>query len=123
MSRKKRVELVVAIPFRDPSDLSKNLAGSDSPEFFSLRIFRVPKWGNPESCLGSRMRIWQFAGDLSDRAVAYYVEQNRLIQTDLPESELTAEEKAEVKRLKIGLQSRLRNYAQAEFDEPWPRKA
>ena len=110
-------KIVVGIPYEDTSTL---VAGTDPPVFYPIQIFEV-KDENSLSALERHVtppqHVWTYAGNLSPRAEAYYVERlGADVPSELPESEITSEEMSEIIKLKNNLQFTLRMDAQKEFD-------
>ena len=116
---KKRI--VVGIPYDDPRDSGDLLAGMNPPIFYPLQILEVPDGQSPHNVLQAhvepKQHIWTLAGKLSTRAEAYYVERlKKNVPTILPETELTAKERAELQKVMDDLQRRIQNDAMLEFN-------
>ncbi|MFA5080388.1 MAG: hypothetical protein WC472_02060 [Candidatus Paceibacterota bacterium] len=112
-------EIVIGIPYHDPSGL---VAGTLPPEIFETQVFLVGQGCNPRKVLERNVypqHVWThtgYDGKISERAIAYYVEQlGHTVSSELTEDILTKTEKEEIVKAKEVLQAVIATDAQQEF--------
>jgi hypothetical protein len=113
------IEIVVGIPYRDPSGL---VAGTKTPVIFETQVFAVVDGRNPRSVLEEKVypqHVWTHVGHdgkISERAVAYYVEQlGHTVTSEFSEEVLTEDEKKKIAEAKENLRAAISTDAQQEF--------
>jgi len=113
------IEIVIGIPYRDSSGL---IARTLPPEIFETQVFAVVDDRDPRSVLEEKVypqHIWTHVGHngkISERAVAYYVEQlGYTVTSELTEKVLTEDERKKIAEAKENLLAAISTDAQQEF--------